>query len=179
MIVIIIFTYFGKVNLKSKVKITMSSITEYYKKYLQDNQIRHSTQRDKILGVFIKEQRHLSVAQIYELVRKRYSSIGYATVYRAMNLICKAGIAEKIEFGDGISRFEHKYGQEHHDHLICVNCGKFIEVIDNRIEQLQKELAKAHNFKLKQHKMQLFGLCSECNKKKKNSNNDSKNIAFA
>lgn len=151
----------------------MDSIKEFYKKYLKDNQVRHSVQRDKILNVFLKETRHLSVAQIYELVRKKYPNIGYATVYRAMNLICKAGIAEKIDFGDGISRFEHKYGQEHHDHLICVTCGKFIEVIDDKIEQLQKELAKAHKFILKRHKMQLFGFCSVCAKKTKKNNNAS------
>lgn len=140
----------------------MAPIKQYYKNYLQNNKIRHSAQRDKILDVFLNMERHLSIAQIYALVRKKYPDIGYATVYRAMNLICQAGIAEKIDFGDGISRFEHKYGQEHHDHLICVKCGKFIEVMDAKIEKLQADLAKAHKFLLKRHKMQLFGYCCNC-----------------
>ncbi|MBU1086328.1 MAG: transcriptional repressor [Candidatus Omnitrophica bacterium] len=147
----------------------MNSIKQFYKQYLQNNKIRYSAQRDKILDVFLNMERHLSIAQIYELVRNKYSHIGYATVYRAMNLICKAGIAEKIDLGDGISRFEHKYGQEHHDHLICVNCGKFIEVIDTQIEELQRQLAKAHKFVLKRHKMQLFGSCCDCVKAAKQS----------
>lgn len=140
----------------------MSLEKEFYKQYLQDNKIRYSVQRDKILDVFLKMERHLSVAQIYELVRDKYPNIGYATVYRAMNVICKAGIAEKIDFGDGVSRFEKKYGQEHHDHLICISCGKFIEVMDAQIEQLQRELAEGHKFVLKRHKMQLFGFCCDC-----------------
>ncbi|MBU1043995.1 MAG: transcriptional repressor [Candidatus Omnitrophica bacterium] len=142
----------------------MGVIKEFYKQYLLNNKIRYSAQRDKILDVFLKMERHLSIAQIYELVRNKYPQIGYTTVYRAMNLICKAGIAEKIDFGDGISRFEHKYGQEHHDHLICLNCGKFIEVIDAQIEELQRQLAKTHKFVLKGHKMQLFGTCCDCSK---------------
>ncbi len=142
----------------------MNSIKKYYKNYLQSNKIRFSAQRDKILNLFLNMKRHLSIAQIYALVRKKYPNIGYATVYRAMNLICQAGIAEKIDFGDGISRFEHKYGQEHHDHLVCIKCGKFIEVMDEKIEKLQRDLAKAHKFTLKKHKMQLFGYCSNCEK---------------
>jgi len=114
--------------------------------------------------ILLNMERHLSLAQIYAMVRKKYSRIGYATVYRAMNLICQAGIAEKIDLGDGISRFEHKYGQEYHDHLICIKCGKFIEVVDTKIEKLQRDLSKAHKFILKRHKMQLFGYCSECAK---------------
>jgi Fur family transcriptional regulator, ferric uptake regulator len=149
----------------------MGSIKEFYKQYLRKNKIRYSVQRDNILDVFLKTERHLSIAQIYELVRNKYPRIGYATVYRAMNVICKAGIAEKIDFGEGISRFEHKYGQEHHDHLICVNCGKFIEVMDIKIEELQRKLAENHNFVLKMHKMQLFGFCHECSQEANKNDN--------
>jgi Fur family ferric uptake transcriptional regulator len=155
-----------------KIQKAMDKTKEFYQKYLQDHQIRHSVQRDKVLDIFLSQERHLSIAQLYDIARKKYPKIGYATVYRAMNIICKAGIAEKIDFGDGISRFEHKYGHEHHDHLICVECGNYIEVIDDRIEALQQELARAHKFILKKHKLQLFGLCNDCANKLKSHEKD-------
>ena len=130
--------------------------------YVRDKGIRQSEQRAKVLDVFLKTERHLSVAEIYELVRKKYSTIGYATVYRAMKVICEAGLAREVDFGDGASRYEHKYGHEHHDHMICLKCGKFIEVMSPAIEKLQEKMAQGHGFTPVRHKMQIFGICKKC-----------------
>jgi Fur family ferric uptake transcriptional regulator len=69
--------------------------------------------------------------------------------------------------GDGTARFEHKYGHEHHDHLVCVVCGKFIEVADPQIEMLQNQLARKHGFIPKRHKLDIFGKCAECSSDEK------------
>ncbi len=142
-------------------------LEEVLSQYLKEKGIRRSEQRAKVLEVFLNTERHLTADQLYEIIRKKYPQIGYATVYRAMKVITGAGIAEEIDFGDGVKRFEHKYGHEHHDHLICVGCGKFIEALSPQIEKLQKELAKEYGFNLLRHKMQLFGICRVCGKKKK------------
>jgi Fur family transcriptional regulator, ferric uptake regulator len=135
--------------------------------YLKKKGIRQSKERNKVLEVFLNTEKHLTANELYEIVRKKYPEIGYATVYRAMKVITDAGLSEEINFGDGARRFEHKYGHGHHDHLICVECGKFAEAVDPRIEKLQKKLAEDNDFTLLRHKMQLFGICKDCGKKNK------------
>lgn len=135
--------------------------------YLREKGIRQSKERNKVLEVFLGTERHLAANELYNIIRSKYPNIGYATVYRAMKVIAEAGLAEETDFGDGIKRFEHKYGHEHHDHLICVKCGKFIETVSPQIEKLQKRLASRHGFSLSRHRMHLFGTCKECTRKTK------------
>lgn len=145
----------------------MQSPDQALNQYLREKGIRQSEQRNKVLDVFLNTERHLTVNELYELVRKKYPKIGYATVYRAMKVITEAGIAEEIEFGDGAKRYEHKYGHGHHDHLICVECGRFVEAMNPQIERLQEKLANDHSFTLLRHKMHLFGICKKCGRKSK------------
>ncbi len=140
----------------------MKSPKDVFSQYLKNKGIRQSEQREHILGVFLRIERHLTTAELYGIVRKKYPNIGYATVYRAMRTICKAGLAEKIDFGDGATRYEHKYGHEHHDHLICLKCGRFIEAMKPEVEKLQEKMAKEHSFTPIRHKMQIFGICKRC-----------------
>ena len=122
----------------------MENARDVFISYIKNKGIRQSRQRDCILEVFLNTEKHLSASELYGLVSRKYPGIGYATVYRAMKTICAAGLAEEVDFDDGVSRFEHKHGHEHHDHMICTECGRYIEVIDLRIEKLQDELAKKY-----------------------------------
>ena len=142
----------------------MSFARDAFNRYLKENEIRYSRQREHILDVFLKAERHVTALELYELVRDKHPTIGYATVYRAIKVICHAGIAEEISFGEGVMRYEHKYGHEHHDHLVCTNCGKFVEVMNLQIEKLQEKLALEHGFKISSHKLQIFGICKNCRK---------------
>ncbi len=130
--------------------------------YLRDKGVRRSDQREHILNVFLKTEKHLTMADLYGIVRKKYPKIGYATVYRAMKVICDAGLASEVDFGDGVARFEHKYGHEHHDHLVCLECGTFIEAVEPKIEKLQEDMARKHKFTAMSHKLQIFGTCRRC-----------------
>ncbi len=145
----------------------MRSAKEVFKQYLKDKGVRNSEQREHIVDIFLKTERHLTTADLYEIVRKRHQGIGYATVYRTMKLISGAGLAEEADFGDGVMHFEHKYGHEHHDHLICLKCGRFIEAVKPEIEKLQKKLSREHGFTPISHKLQILGICKECKLKKK------------
>ncbi|MGA2140804.1 MAG: transcriptional repressor [Brevinematales bacterium] len=133
-----------------------------FDKYLKDKGIRQSEQRQKILDVFLDVEKHVTMADLYDLVRLKDKNIGYATVYRAMRVICDSGLGREVDFGDGIMRFEHSYGHAHHDHLICVECGKVIEAMDPDIEKLQEKLATTHGLKPISHSLQIFGICSDC-----------------
>jgi Fur family ferric uptake transcriptional regulator len=99
-------------------------------------------------------------------VREVDSRIGQATVYRTMKLLTKCGLAEPRHFGDGHTRYEPiaPDDEEHHDHLICTRCNRIVEFLDSRIEKLQEEVALAHGFSVTDHKMELYGLCPQCQK---------------
>ncbi len=145
----------------------MKSAKDVFNQYLKDKSIRNSRQRGQIADIFLKTERHLTIAELYKLVREKHRNIGYATVYRTMKLISIAGLAEKVNFGDGVVRFEHKYGHQHHDHLICLKCGRFIEAMKPEIERLQEKLSQEHGFTATSHKLQIFGTCKQCKPEKK------------
>ena len=124
--------------------------------------LKNTPQRRLITDVFFSTENHVSTEDLYDLVRKVDTSIGQATVYRTLRLLCEAGLAKEFHFGDGIARYEPTDGDDHHDHLICTQCGKNIEVIDETIEKNQVKLAAKHGFKLISHRMYLYGLCADC-----------------
>ena len=130
--------------------------------FIRAKGLRHTPQRDMILAVFLSTEKHVSAEDLYKLVRKKDSSIGYTTVYRAMKLLSESGLCGETEFGDGVLRFEHKFGHEHHDHLICIKCGKFTEVADTGLEKIQENMVKRHGFKSLKHKLEVFGICKRC-----------------
>jgi len=143
----------------------MKSAETIFRQYLKEKGLLYSKQREQILKTFMKARSHLTIDDLYNAVRKKNSRIGLATVYRTMRIICDCGLAEKVDFADGLRRFEHKYRHQHHHHLVCIKCGKVIEVTSSRIESLQKKLAKHHDFAPTRDTMKIFGLCSKCHNK--------------
>ena len=133
--------------------------------YISLHGLKLTPQRRLIVDVFVKQKGHLSTEELYDLVRKADPSVGQATVYRTLKLFCDSGLAKEVHFGDGLTRYETTFGATHHDHLICVACGKTVEVVDEKIEQLQEELAERHGFLLTSHHMYLHGLCLACRKR--------------
>ena len=124
--------------------------------------LRNTRQRGAILDAFLSANKHITAEDLFALVRKRYPGIGYATVHRNLKLMCECGLADEIKIGNKKARYEQKYGQEHHDHLICLKCGRFIEVNDEQIERLQEKLAEANDFVPQRHKLEIYGLCKKC-----------------
>ena len=90
---------------------------------------------------------------------KNNESIGLATIYRVLTQLETAGLLQKNNFDDSTSTYEIK--KQHHDHLICTDCGKIIEFIDEDLEVMQEKISKKHNFKLTSHVMTLFGKCGD------------------
>ncbi len=130
--------------------------------YLTRNKMAATEQRRVVLEVFLGADGHHSCEELYLKVSQRDSTISPATVYRTLKLLSDSGIADTLDFGDGVTRFESKHNKHHHDHLVCTKCGERIEVVENRIEELQETLAAKHGFNLKRHKMILYGICSDC-----------------
>ena len=104
--------------------------TAIFQQFLADKNLKHSQKRDWILEIFLRIEKHLTAEDLWSAVRKKHPSVGFATVYRTMKLLCKSGMCRELIFEDGTTRYEHKYGHEHHDHLICTECGRCLEVVD-------------------------------------------------
>jgi len=129
---------------------------------LKERGLKFTRQRDEIVRVFIESGSHLSVEELYQRVRQRNPRIGYATVYRTLKLMTESGWASSRQFGDRMARFEHRAAGEHHDHLICLVCGKIVEFESERIEELQSRIARQEGFRIFDHKLELYGYCPVC-----------------
>jgi Fur family ferric uptake transcriptional regulator len=130
--------------------------------YLQQHGLRATRQRDAILEAFLEVDSHVSVEEIYDLIRRGNPSIGHATIYRSMSLFVDAGIAQEGRFDEGRVRYEPGVDVEHHDHLVCLRCGDIQEFEDPTIEKLQEEIAGSRGFRVQYHRLELYGHCPRC-----------------
>jgi len=142
----------------------MEKEIELLENFIREKGMRYTPQREEVLRAFLSVEKHLSADELHKIVGRKNPGIGYVTVYRTMKLLAKAGLCDEIDFGDSVTRFEHRYAHRHHDHLVCMKCGKLIEVTNVRLEKLQDELAKKNNFIPLKHKLQIFGTCVVCSK---------------
>ena len=130
--------------------------------YLAKNQLKQTRQRRLIVRQFLEMKSHVDAEDLYASVRKDGHSIGLATIYRTLNLLKDAGLAEQNSFADGRAVFEILKPGDHHDHLVCLGCGQVIEFENQQIESIQKQIAKDNNFTLTSHRLDLFGYCETC-----------------
>jgi Fur family ferric uptake transcriptional regulator len=141
--------------------------TNLFRTRVFEEGLKTTRQREEILNIFLNSSGHKSLAQIYAQVAKTNPKIGYTTVYRTLRLLTRLGLAAQRKFGDGETRYELASEGRHHDHLICLDCGKIIEFEDQTLEALQNRIAQHHRFKISHHRMELYGRCEVCNRKKR------------
>ena len=123
---------------------------------------RRSTKRELIVDVFLGQEGHLSADDLFDLIRSSDQKISRATVYRTLQWMVEAGIARKVDFGEGRFRFEHSYRHPRHFHLICKTCNRSFEFLSSDIEVLIEEIAFARKFASRQSVVQIYGTCEEC-----------------
>ncbi len=129
---------------------------------LKDAGLKITLPRIKILQILeSSEVRHVSAEDVYKMLLENDEEIGLATVYRVLTQFEDAGLVIRHHFEGGHSVFEIA-PDHHHDHLVCVKCGRVEEFEDNEIEKRQIAIAKAKGFELTDHKLNLYGLCPEC-----------------
>lgn len=133
---------------------------------LRESGFRITRMRKEIVRILAESNKHLSAEEIYFKLRTKYPRAGYATVYRALRVLTEEGITEKRDFRNDVSRYEIRGKREkgHHDHIVCIRCGKVVEFAHKKIEALQREIAKKYGFIITDHRMELYGLCGECQK---------------
>ncbi|PIX21197.1 MAG: transcriptional repressor [Deltaproteobacteria bacterium CG_4_8_14_3_um_filter_45_9] len=140
-----------------------------FKTRISEEGLKATKQREEVLNIFLNSSGHKSLAQIYVQLIKTNPKIGYTTVYRTLKLLTRLGLATQRKFADGETRYEPASEGSHHDHLICLDCGKIIEFEDPTLEALQNGIARRHRFKISHHRMELYGRCDGCGQKKRTS----------
>ncbi len=143
----------------------MTEEQEVFIKHLRGQGLKRTAQRDLILGVFLSNEGHVTGEDLYRLVRKEDASVGQTTVYRTLKLLTDSGLAREVRFGDGRAHYEHNYKHQHHDHMICSECGRVIEFYSPELEAIQDKMAAEHNFELTSHLLRMIGVCARCRRK--------------
>jgi Fur family ferric uptake transcriptional regulator len=123
---------------------------------------KRSSKRDLIVNVFLRQEGHLSADDLVALAKREDQRISRATVYRTLQWMVDAGIARKVDFGEGRFRFEHSYRHPRHFHLICKECNRSYEFLSSDIEALVEEVAAARGFQARQSVVQIYGTCDSC-----------------
>ena len=135
------------------------------KENLKEKGYKLTPQRRAILDIIIeKEGQHLTAEEIYDEVKKRCPDIGLATVYRTVLLLEEVNVIYQLDLNDGCSRYElvHSDEEHRHHHLVCNKCKRVYEVQDDLLEELEERIEKTYKFKILDHSVKFFGICSEC-----------------
>jgi Fur family ferric uptake transcriptional regulator len=129
--------------------------------FIQRKGLKTTRQRNTIISTFFRLRGHISVEELLNEVKKANPRIGYATVYRTLHLLVESNLVEERRFGDGLARYEGHSDVEHHDHMICLECGMISEFFNPRLEALQEKLAEENNFAIYRHRLELYGACKD------------------
>ncbi|MCA9716324.1 MAG: transcriptional repressor [Myxococcales bacterium] len=137
----------------------VDALMDQFHAYLAKNQLKSTRQRDLIAYKFFSTEGHISIEELLALSRTENPRIGYATVYRTLKLLTECGLAAMRRFGDGQTMYETAGDTEHHDHLICIECGHVLEFQNEEIEREQERVARSFGFNLVRHRLELYGMC--------------------
>lgn len=142
----------------------MSSEKDGYRKKLKEAGYKLTPQRIAILdAIEMNKGKHLNTEEIYDLVRQRNPEMGLATVYRTLQLLEELEVVSSLNLEDGCVRYElYDNGHHNHHHLICSNCGSVIEVEGDLLDSLEMKIEKEYDFKILDHKLKFYGICSKC-----------------
>jgi Fur family ferric uptake transcriptional regulator len=143
----------------------VARVISVFTEHLAKNGLRLTGQRRATLDYFLDSDRHLSQEEIYSSLRGK--GIGRATVFRTLKTLQECGLVAPVVGRDGIPRFEINLERPHHDHLICIDCGRIQEVMWPRLEKIQEDTCRRAGFTPKWHRHEIFGLCRECSQKRK------------
>lgn len=128
--------------------------------------IDHIDERFAILDIFLKTEKHLTAEELYRLVAGEGHGGDKAFFQETLELMCHYGFAQENRFDDGRVLYEHRHLGDHHDHMICTRCGEISEFYDPQLERIQAAIAARHGFHMLQHRMDIYGICSSCLKKR-------------
>ncbi len=145
----------------------MKEAEETFKKFLANQGLRYTRERRLILEEVMARHRHFEPYDLFTRIRAKGEKVSPASVYRTLPLLIQSGIVVKNPCDQMSARHEHVMGHGHHDHLICLECGKIIEFQNDKIQKQLEQAARSHRFRMENHRLVISGLCQSCRKKQK------------
>ncbi|RKX49617.1 MAG: transcriptional repressor [Thermotogae bacterium] len=138
---------------------------------LKKRKYRMTVQREAVLRVFMEsDDKHLGAEDVYRILLGKKYRISKATVYRTIELLTDLGFLRKLDFGDGMYRYEIvERDNVYHQHLICKECGRIVEINDELVKELIERLEKETGFSIDTHDIKFYGVCSKCKRKMRKS----------
>jgi Fur family transcriptional regulator, ferric uptake regulator len=143
-----------------------------FRQFLEDRGQRLTKERIAVLQKAFSCKGHFDPETLYLDMRKRGMKASRASVYRTINLLCECGLVEKVSKTEHGTIYEHTLGRPHHDHMVCLNCGKVIEFYSENIERLQDEICRQQHFNGKSHTLEIRGYCINCEIERNSSEGD-------
>ena len=134
-----------------------------FKTLLKKNALKFTIQREVILETLYNSDEHLTPESLHHLLQVKFPDLktGIATVYRTLSLLEDSNMVTSLSFGSQGKKYELG-AKNHHDHLICTECGNITEFVDEQIENRQHHIAEELGFNMKDHSMQIYGICKNC-----------------
>jgi Fur family ferric uptake transcriptional regulator len=139
---------------------------ELFRQYLEKKGQRLTKERNAVLEKAFACKGHFDPETLYVDMKKGGVKASRASVYRTLNLLCECGLVEKVSKTDHGTIYEQAIGRPHHDHMVCMHCGKVIEFFSESLEKLQDEICREQGFRGKSHTLEIRGFCKECEKLK-------------
>ncbi|GMU19980.1 MAG: transcriptional repressor [Phycisphaerae bacterium] len=133
-----------------------------FREYLRDRGLKYTRERETLLRAVLGNDEHFEAEQLLISLRQSGKRVAKATIYRTLPLLVSCGIIKQVQFGDSLARYEHTFGQDPHDHMICRRCRRIIEFDSAEVVRLRAEVAARYQFHPLSHRLQITGLCSDC-----------------
>jgi Fur family ferric uptake transcriptional regulator len=138
-----------------------------FNKFLKERGQKFTKERAAILQRIFSYHGHFDTESLYLKIRETGLKASRASVYRTLNLLCECGLIQKVTKTEHGTIYEHTFGHEHHDHMLCIGCGTIIEIYSEDLERLQENICRKQDFKGVTHTLEIRGYCKRCQKNKK------------
>jgi Fur family transcriptional regulator, ferric uptake regulator len=147
---------------QSSTRKTKSAEELHFEHFLRGRGLKLTGERMAILEAIFQSSRHFDAEMLHADLKTQGGDISRATVYRTLDLLVQCGLVRKNSLGSSHANYEAAHGNEHHDHLICLNCNQVIEFFRADLEKLQETICEEKGFRPLHHSLQIFGLCAGC-----------------
>lgn len=137
-------------------------LREAFRNFLKTRGIKCTVARMKILDAVLELNEHFEAEQVLYTLKERGDGVGKATVYRTLPLLVECGVLKQIRFDVKQAHYEHAFGEDPHDHMVCRRCGRIIEFTTEEVINLREKLGRKYHFHVISHRFQISGLCWEC-----------------
>ncbi|MFZ6017390.1 MAG: Fur family transcriptional regulator [Nitrospirota bacterium] len=137
-----------------------------FKKYLKEKGLKFTKERDLIFKEVFSIRDHFDLEELHIGMRKKGLKVSKASIYRTLPLLLESGLIEEVERTEKHAHYEHTFGRDHHDHMLCISCGGVIEFYSKALERLQRSICRKEGFESVTHTLEIKGYCSKCRERR-------------